>query len=209
MNRHVRRLITTVAVAAALVAPATTAHADGSTERQAWIASAENLGDYSPGFLENAWRDPNMRAMVPVSITATVTHGRSVATTTQTLTALAAGCGTRWTSWVSVNRQFKNYFGQVLFNFKMQKNYSYDGCRTWHESTIVTPGTSTLGSISGWSYDRVTASADGYEYANGNSYGRTYSERTGRWTALGQSVSLWTRCHANWDGTTGCAYGEA
>lgn len=213
-----RRTISTLLISAALIlAGALPASADSSggsnVQRSTWESKAKNIGDYESGYLDAAWADPNHKALVPVEVTTTVTQGPSTVEARSSGAAITTllACGTRQTAWVEINKDYTNYTGQVLFNLRTRKNYSYDGCRVWNESVVTTPGTSTLGSFA-WSYDTVTASTDGYEYLNGSSYGRGYSERTARWNgaagAGGGAVSLWTRCHAEYNNVTGCASGE-
>ena len=180
-------------------------------DREDWIAAASELASYPPGFLGTAWEDPETILFIPVEVETTVVSGPApFMIDPRRPASFVAACGTRRTSWVEVNHNFKNTFGHVLFNLRMRKNFSYDGCRSWHVSTVTTPGTSTIGGLGGWSYEQITHSTDGYEYANGRSTGRTYSERTARWRGLfDATMSPWTRCHANWNGTHGCASGKA
>ncbi|MBD7982807.1 hypothetical protein [Oerskovia merdavium] len=193
----------------ALLAVGSPAFAEGPSDsaKDAWIEKAEQFADYDAGVLESIYEDEDRRDFV-------VTEVKETQGGTMPASALArldspsgattmAACGTRKAGNVWVKRE--HIGGGVLFSLRVQKNFSYDGCRTWHESTQVTPYTSKLGQLGGYSYNSITASVDGYEFANSNANGRTYTERTAKWndSITSRGNFIWVRMHANWNGTHG------
>lgn len=190
--------------AMSVAAPATAADEEtyGGYTKAEWIAAAHATEGLEISYLEDAWSNEAVRRNIATSTTETVTRGPVTIVPGQSVSARA--CGPQRSTWVEVTRT-RNGPLYAFYRLTTRLNYVYDGCRTRYSSTNVTP--QSLGA--GWTVDSYPHSANGYEYANGSSYGRTYTERNVRWrndidivTSYG---TIATRCHANWDATTGCS----